>query len=50
VKKEELRSGTAFRVTLLPWGKAAEHVDPQSIPTGLLVTVPAPVPALFTVN
>ena len=40
--------GVAIRVTLpLNW---ALQVEPQSIPAGLLVTVPAPVPALLTVR
>src|SRR5262249_34393109 len=38
----------ALSVTLVPWSKAALQVSPQLIPTGLLVTVPIPVPALFT--
>src|SRR5215471_15709798 len=49
VKREPL-SGVAVSVTLVPWSKAALHVLPQLIPTGLLVTVPLPVPALLTVR
>ena len=42
----------AMRVTLLPEVNVAEHVAPQLIPAGLLVTVllPAPAPALITVS
>ena len=40
-------AGVAVRVTVL---KEAEQVVPQLIPDGLLVTIPLPVPALFTVN
>jgi hypothetical protein len=36
--------GKAVSVTLLPSGKAFEHMMPQSIPNGLLITLPAPVP------
>ena len=42
--------GTAVRVTMAPLVKLALHVAPQSIPAGLLVTVPLPVPALWTVS
>jgi hypothetical protein len=37
---------------LVPAGKLFTHVDPQSIPSGLLVTVPSPNPvmALLTVR
>jgi hypothetical protein len=37
--------GTAVSVTMVPLVKLALHVAPQLIPAGLLVTVPAPVPA-----
>ena len=42
--------GSADRVTTVPWSKPAEHVVPQSIPAGLLVTVPAPLPAFVTLR
>ena len=42
--------GAAVSVTMVPLVKLALHVAPQSIPAGLLVTVPAPVPALWTVS
>lgn len=48
--KVEPTSGVAVRVTVVPWGKVAEHVAPQSMPAGLLVTVPEPVPVLPTVT
>ena len=43
-------AGMAVRVTELPVAKFAEHVCPQSIPAGLLVTVPDPVPEFVTVS
>ena len=42
--------GAALSVTAAPFVKFALHVDPQLMPAGLLVTVPAPAPALLTVN
>jgi hypothetical protein len=41
--------GAAVSVTMVPLVKFALHVAPQLIPAGLLVIVPAPVPALWTV-
>src|SRR5262249_22768946 len=36
------------RVTIVPWLNLAWQVPPQVMPPGLLVTVPPPVPSLFT--
>src|SRR5919197_6728174 len=43
--KTEPGVGVAVRVTMVPYGKTAEQVPPQSMPAGALVTVPLPVPA-----
>jgi hypothetical protein len=43
-------SGFAVNVTIVPESKSAEHVAPQLIAVGLLVTVPVPVPAGVTVS
>jgi hypothetical protein len=43
-------SAAAVNTTAVPLVKLAEQVPGQLIPAGLLVTVPAPVPALFTVT
>src|SRR5216117_2790271 len=48
--KVELASGVAVKVTAVPVANGAEHVAPQAITAGLLVTVPAPAPALVTVS
>src|SRR2546425_8145241 len=48
--KAEPAAGLALRVTTVPLAKLAEQVAPHVIPAGLLVTVPAPVPALETVS
>jgi len=42
--------GAAVSVTELFVGNEALQVFPQLMPFGLLVTVPVPVPALFTVS
>ena len=49
-EKVELASGVAVRVTAVPLAYGAAHVAPQAIPAGLLVTIPAPAPALVTVS
>ena len=41
---------TAVSVTTVPVGYLAVQSAPQLIPTGLLVTVPLPVPARITVS
>jgi hypothetical protein len=46
----EPSNGVAVNVTTVPLVKLAEHPLPQSIPVGLLVTVPPPVPLSVTVN
>jgi len=48
--KVEPPAGAAVRVTAVPLGKFAAQVAPQLMPAGLLVTVPALVPALETVS
>jgi len=49
-EKVEPAAGAAVKVTAVPLANAAEHVAPQVMPAGLLVTVPAPAPALLTVS
>ena len=46
----EPAAGVAVKVTAVPLANAAEHVVPQEIPLGELVTVPVPVPVLLTVS
>jgi hypothetical protein len=48
--KVDPEPGAAVSVTAVPCVYAAEHVDPQLMPDGELVTVPLPVPALLTVS
>src|SRR5262249_2294475 len=40
----------AVSVTLVSWSKAVRQVAPQSIPAGVLVTAPLPLPVLLTVR
>lgn len=47
--KREFASGFAVSVTDVPLGNFAVHAEPQLIPNGLLVTIPPPVPAFWTV-
>jgi len=46
----EPAAGVAVRVMAVPLGNVAEHVVPQEIPAGELVTVPVPAPAVLTVS
>ena len=46
----EFPVGVAVSVTGVPLAKFALHVEPQLIPAGLLVIVPVPIPALWTVS
>ena len=46
----EPAAGAAVSVTAVPLAKLVEHVAPQVIPAGELVTVPLPVPAVVTVR
>jgi len=48
--KVEPAEGVAVSTTDVPSAKACEHVDPQSTPAGLLVTVPVPLPAFKMVS
>ena len=48
--KVELVAGAAASLTTVPAEYVAEHVGPQSIPAGILVTMPVPVPAVPTVT
>lgn len=48
--KAEPTAELAVRVTIVPLEYEEEQVAPQLTPAGLLVTVPAPVPALLTVR
>src|SRR2546426_3524880 len=43
-------AGAAVKVTCVPLTNAALHVTPQSMPAGLLLTVPMPLPVLVTVR
>ena len=48
--KLEPVAGVAVSVTVAPGAKPLEQVEPQSIPAGLDVTLPEPVPAGVTVS
>lgn len=43
-------SGTAVKVTVVPWEYDALQPAPHEIPAGLLLTVPVPVPIFATDN
>jgi hypothetical protein len=43
--KFDVAFGLAVRVTVVPLTKLAEHMLPQLIPDGVLVTLPLPLPA-----
>src|SRR5215471_14488997 len=47
---EDPAPGVAVSVTAVPLANPAEHVAPQMMPAGELVTVPVPVPAMLTVS
>ena len=47
--KREPAAATASRMTCLPFWKLMAHRRPHTIPAGVLVTVPAPVPVRRTV-
>ena len=47
-KNEPPAAAVAVRVTVVPCANVAEHVAPQLIPAGVLVTVPEPVPDFVT--
>src|SRR5437899_12668619 len=42
--------GAAVKVTAVPLANAAEHVAPQEMPAGALVTVPVPAPLAVSVR
>jgi hypothetical protein len=46
----ELESAAAVNVTDVPSGNGAEHVEPQSIPAGVELTAPPPLPLELTVS
>jgi hypothetical protein len=48
--KVDPAAATAVNVTRVPKLNEAEHVAPQEMPVGALVTVPVPLPDLFTVR
>ena len=49
-EKVEGAAGLAVNVTVVLTGKAAEQLEPQSMPAGELVTLPVPVPDFVTVR
>jgi hypothetical protein len=43
-------SGAGVKTTAVPLGKLAVHFPGQSIPSGVLITLPVPAPSFFTVS
>ena len=50
LEKFEFTSAVVVKVTMVPLEYVAEHVAPQLMPAGELVTVPVPVPLRITVS
>ena len=48
--KKEFAVGDAVSVTWVPLGKLAMQAWPQLMPAGLLLTVPPPLPAAWTLS
>ena len=48
--KNEPAEGTSLSVADELWGNCAEHVAPQTMPLGALMTTPVPCPALLTLS
>src|SRR2546428_7691795 len=48
--KVEPAAGAAVKVTAVPLANATEHVAPQEMPAGALVTVPVPAPLGVTLS
>jgi len=46
--KVEPFAGVALRMTEVPLGNVPEQLDPQMIPSGVLMTVPLPAPIFAT--
>jgi hypothetical protein len=48
--KTELPIGAALSITWVPLAKLALHAWPQLMPAGLLLTIPPPTPAAWTLS
>ncbi|HXM19957.1 MAG TPA: hypothetical protein VN948_01665 [Terriglobales bacterium] len=48
--KKELPIGAAVSITWVPLAKLALHACPQLIPAGLLLIIPPPTPAAWTLS